>query len=207
MANEEIRLANIEKVLRVAINLFTEYGIENTTREMLARASGLSRRSIERYFPTKSDYVVQASVWFAKTLAQKYESVKMLNVDKYNADEILKVFFDELKQALIEEPRIFVCFAEVKGYIYRNCEDRANDYQKLLDAIGWQRILQKIFEKGEKDGTLRCHYEPEKIARYLANTIVSFFSNLVLLYDRQPTMMERNATIYISDMWHMCCNS
>ena len=207
MANEEIRLANMEKVLQVAVALFIEHGIENTTREMLARSSGLSRRSIERYFPAKSDYVVQAAIWYAKVLAQRLESEKMLDGDQYTADQVLKAFFAELKAELVEEPRIFVCFAEAKGFIYRNCEDRANDYQRLLDAIGWQRILQKIFEKGGKDGTLKSNHDPEKIARYLANTIVSFFSNLVLLYDRDPATLEESAERYLTDMWKMCCKS
>ena len=206
MANEEIRLANIETVLQAAINLFVENGIENTTREMLARASGLSRRSTERYFPSKSDYVVQAAEWFAKSLAEKQNSVKMLEDGQCTADEALRAFFEELKQSLLKEPRIYICFAEAKGYIYRNCENRADDYKNLLEAIGWRRILQKIFEKGEQDGTLNCQFGPEKTARYLANTIVSFFSNLVLLYDQQPEMLESCATAYITDMWNIYCN-
>lgn len=205
MANEEIRLANIETVLQTAINLFIENGIENTTREMLARASGVSRRSTERYFPTKTDCVVQASEWFAKSLFRNMKSIKMLDQERYHADEILRMFFEELKQALLKEPRIFICFAEVKSYIYRNCGNRAVDYKNLLEAIGWQRILQRIFEKGEQDGTLKCHFDPEKTARYLANTIVSFFSNLVLLYDQQPEMMEYYAAVYITDTWNLYC--
>lgn len=206
MANEEIRLANIEKVLQTAINLFVENGIENTTREMLARSSGVSRRSTERYFPTKTDFVLQASVWFAKSLIKNLNSVRMLEEDIYNADEILRTFFEELEQALLKEPRIFIGFSEVKGYIYRNCQNRADDYQNLLESIGWRRILQKIFEKGEKDGTLKCPFGPEKTARYLANTIVSFFSNLVLLYDKQPELMKTYSTTYITDMWKLYCN-
>lgn len=207
MANEEIRLANIEKVLRVAIDLFIENGIENTTREMLARSSGLSRRSIERYFPTKQDYVVQAAVWFANSLAENFKSAKMLKENSHSADEILKIFFEELKQTLLAEPRIFICFAEAKGFIYRNCEKRSDDYKRLLQAIGWRSTLQKIFEKGEMDGTLKCQYNPEKTAHYLANTIVSYFSNLVLLFDQQPEIMEQCASVYIMDMWNMYCDS
>lgn len=206
MANEEIRLANIETVLQAAINLFIENGIENTTREMLARASGVSRRSTERYFPSKSDYVIQASEWFAKSLSEDLESMKMLEEGNHAADEVLRKFFDELKSSLLKEPRIYICFAEAKGYIYRNCEERAAHYKNLLEAIGWRRILQKIFERGEQDGTLKCQFGPEKTARYLANTMVSFFSNLVLLYDQQPEMMKSSVTTYLADMWNLYCN-
>lgn len=205
MANEEIRRANVEKVLQTAIDLFVEHGIENTTREMLARASGLSRRSTERYFPAKTDCVVQASQWFARALFENLESTKMLEDGSHPADEILRTFFEELKHSLLKEPRIYIGFAEVKGYIYRNCEDRSTDYQNLLEAIGWQQVLQKIFERGEQDGTLQCQFSPEKTTRYLANTIVSFFSNLVLLYDQQPEMLEHCADIYITDMWNLYC--
>lgn len=206
MANEEIRRANIETVLQAAINLFIEHGIENTTREMLARASGLSRRSTERYFPTKPDCVVQAAAWFAKALTEDLECMKMLEEGNHAADEVLRKFFEDMKLSLMKEPRIFICFAEAKGYIYRNCNDRATDYKNFLEAIGWRRILQKIFEKGEQDGTLKCQFGPEKTARYLANTMVSFFSNLVLLYDKQPDVLEDCVTTYLTDMWNLYCN-
>jgi AcrR family transcriptional regulator len=199
MANEEIRIANMENVLRTTIDLFLEYGIQNTTREMIARASGLSRRSTERYFPTKRDFVVQAAEWFGHDLYNRFQSVKMLESDEYTAIEILRAYLIEFKHLLVNDPRIFVCYAEFKSFLYRNSDDRYSDYMKFADAVGLRRMLQQLLERGAQDGTIISHYKPEAAARYMSNTITSYFSSAVLLYDTKPELMEQYLDDYISD--------
>jgi AcrR family transcriptional regulator len=206
MANEEIRQANIETVLQTTIKLFIENGIQNTTREMIARASGVSRRSTERYFPAKSDCVVQAAEWFGRYLYNKFQSAKMLDDGKYTAAEILESYLGELKKLLFEEPRVYVCYAEFKAYLYRNSENRAADYRKFMDAVGCRQILQRIFELAETDGTLVWQHEPKAHARYLTNTIMGYFSNVVLLYDTRPELMEQYVDTYISDTLNLLRN-
>jgi AcrR family transcriptional regulator len=206
MANEEIRVANMGNVLRTTIDLFLEYGIQNTTREMIARASGLSRRSTERYFPTKTDFVVQAAEWFGHDLYGRFQSVKMLDSDEYTAIEILRAYLIEFKRLLVNDPRIFVCYAEFKSFLYRNSEDRYNDYMKFADAVGLRRMLQRLLERGAEDGTIVSHYKPDAAARYMSNTITSYFSNVVLLYDTQPELMEQYLDDYINDTLSLYTN-
>jgi AcrR family transcriptional regulator len=205
MANEEIRLANIDTVLKTALHLFIENGINNTTREMLARASGLSRRSTERYFPTKCEFVVQAAVWFANDLYEQMHSVKMLDQEQYTAAELMQSFLEELRDILLNDTRIFACYAEFKAYLYRNSEHRYDDYQRFMEAAGWRRSLQRIFERGLQDGTVTSHHNPEASARYMTNTILSYFSNVVLLYDTKPDLVEQYINTYVNDTLRIYC--
>jgi AcrR family transcriptional regulator len=205
MANEEIRLANIEIVLQTTMKLFLEHGIENTTREMIARASGLSRRSTERYFPTKSACVVEVAAWYGKKLREESLSAQLIDDHTHTAAELLKLFLYEMKQILIDDPRIFACYAEFKAYLYRNSEHRDQDYRRFADAVGSRDVLRKIFETGEKDGTVTAHYGPEANASYLINTILSYFSNVVLLYDTQPELLKQFIDNYITDTWKLYC--
>lgn len=205
MANEEIRQTNIEHVLQTAIELFVEHGIENTTREMIARASGLSRRSTERYFPTKTECVVQAAEWFGRDIYEKSETRKMLHNEDYLASEILQAYLGEIKQILLKEKRVFACYAEFKAHLYRNSEHRDVDYMRFANAVGCRRILRQIFERGQEDDSVKSKNDPESAARYLVNSIMSYFSNVVLLYDTRPDLMEQYIDSYIKDTWNLYC--
>jgi AcrR family transcriptional regulator len=205
MANEEIRQANIELVLQTAITLFIENGIENTTREMIARASGLSRRSTERYFPTKTECVVQAAEWLGRGLYGKSETRKMLKDSSYLGSELLRAYLEEVRDILLHEKRLFACYAEFKAHLYRNSEHRDVDYKRFTDAVGCRKILTAIFERGQQDDSIKSHNDPETNARYLVNSIMSYFSNVVLLYDTQPELMQQYINTYIVDTWTQYC--
>jgi AcrR family transcriptional regulator len=205
MANEEVRIANIETVLKVSASLFIEHGIQNTTREMIARASGLSRRSTERYFPSMTDCVVQAAEYIGRELYKKFRSVQMLESNQHTAAQILEVYMEDMKQLLFEEPRLFACYAEFKAYLYRNSKTREKDYVKFCQAIGCRATLEQIFELGQKDHTVSAHYSPQNNASYLVNTIASYFSNVVLVYSALPEQMKEHVDTYTRDTLGIYC--
>jgi AcrR family transcriptional regulator len=205
MSNEEIRQANVEVVLQTAITLFIENGLENTSREMIARASGLSRRSTERYFPTKTECIVQAAEWFGRQLYEKSGTRKMLQDPEQLGSDILRAYLEEVKDILLKEPRIFACYAEFKAHLYRNSEHRDVDYRRFAEAVGCRKILQSIFERGQGDHTVYTHTTPELNARYLTNSIMSYFSNVVLLYDTDEELMRQYIDTYIEDTWNQYC--
>jgi hypothetical protein len=148
---------------------------------------------------------VRVAEWFGKDLYDNYQSRQLLDGEQHTAAEILKTYFAELRRILIEEPRIYVCYAEFKAYLYRNSEHRDVDYRRFMEAVGCRKILQRIFELGAKDGTIRSRNTPEAEARYLTNTIMAYFSNAVLLYDTQPDVMVRTIDQYIEDTWNLFC--
>jgi AcrR family transcriptional regulator len=205
LANEAIRVANVETVLEAAIQLFIEYGIENTTREMIARASGVSRRSTERYFPTKTECVVKAAEWYGQKLNDNFRTRTMFD-GTHKASEILMTLFQEIRGILVKDTRIFAMYAEFKAYLYRNSQHRDQDYLRLMNAVGARRELEHIFILGQKDGTVISHYTPENSAKYLIHTIMAFFSNAVLLYDNKPEVMMRYIDEFINETWNLYCN-
>jgi AcrR family transcriptional regulator len=68
MANEQIKAQNIELVLNKTYHLFLKHGIERVTKEMIAHESGLSRRTIDRYFTDKTDCVLQVAEWVVRNI-------------------------------------------------------------------------------------------------------------------------------------------
>ena len=72
MSLEEIRENNIRLVTNNALNCFIKKGINKTTLSEIAAASGLTERSIYRYYSSKEDLII------ASTLYTKNSSRKLL---------------------------------------------------------------------------------------------------------------------------------
>ncbi|HLU59251.1 MAG TPA: TetR family transcriptional regulator [Pseudonocardia sp.] len=57
---ERTRSAVRAQLAELALELFAEHGFDETTVEQVARAAGVSTRSLFRYFPTKEDMVLDS---------------------------------------------------------------------------------------------------------------------------------------------------
>ena len=64
LPHEELREKNIRLVIENALDSFLENGIEKTKVANVARRSGLTERSVFRYFETKADLVLAASLLY-----------------------------------------------------------------------------------------------------------------------------------------------
>ena len=64
LPHEELREKNIRLVIENALDSFLENGIEKTKIADVARRSGLTERSVFRYFETKADLVLAASLLY-----------------------------------------------------------------------------------------------------------------------------------------------
>ena len=67
MSLDELRTQNIQNVTEKALVCFIKNGITNTKVSEIAKAAGLTERSVYRYFPTKSDIVISAAARFSVT--------------------------------------------------------------------------------------------------------------------------------------------
>ncbi|TDC77315.1 TetR family transcriptional regulator [Streptomyces hainanensis] len=68
---ERTRRAVRDELARLALDLFTTRGYEETTVEDVARAASMSKRSFFRYFPTKEDVVFGELELMAARIAEE----------------------------------------------------------------------------------------------------------------------------------------
>lgn len=190
MANEEIKIRNVEHAVHVMTDLFLENGIEGTTKEMISRKSDLSRKSIDRYFYGKKVCVLQAAEWLGEnvwsSINQKYSKNFFENTNLTGV-EILKMYLADLKQIFISKPRLFVFYSEFKlYYARRDAEKYEERYANMLDTIGCQCIAEKIFACGLSDGTLKKRMDAALQAKYFCKSCFGFLSAMATDYEHQP---------------------
>jgi AcrR family transcriptional regulator len=194
MANENLKAQNLEMVLGTAYDLFLEHGIEKVTKEMISRHSGLSRRTIDRYFLDKKDCIIKVAQWFLLRvrvgIGERYTD-EMFTTGKYTGAELLRMYMLDLKRMFLSEPRHFVLYAEYKVYIYRNCDKHEQGYSLLTDFMGSRNLRQKIYKLGKKDGSLPNDIDIYTEESYFCESFFGFLSNLAISFGvHSPNEME-----------------
>lgn len=86
MPHEELREKNIRLVIENALDSFLENGIEKTKVADVARRSGLTERSVFRYFETKADLVLAASLLYWNRILTLIDRMSHENSDGGTTD-------------------------------------------------------------------------------------------------------------------------
>ena len=81
MPHEEQREKNIRLVTEVALDCFLANGIEKTKVADIALRSGLTERSAFRYFETKADLVLAASLLYWKRILERIDRMSHTSSD------------------------------------------------------------------------------------------------------------------------------
>jgi AcrR family transcriptional regulator len=207
MANEDVKMRNIEISLRAAAELFIKYGPSNTTKEMIAKQSGLSRRSIERYFKSSMDCVLQTSVWLSERshFDMSAYSDEIFADGKYTAYEILEIYLNEVKKTFQKEPRMPICYVEIKTYIFRNSDDCVRDYEKFTEDLGVRSLVRRIFKLGEQDGSIDFKSDYITTTEYFYEMLMLYLSNMSMIYEKNPEKALENIDEYIKNTLQRYC--
>lgn len=149
MANEQLKLDNLECVYKNAYELFIENGIENTTKVMLVRRSGLSLATINGYFSKKVDCVLQTAIWASKNVREasilQHERLSVGNPTGYVR---LENYLDALKALFFNNPKLFVFFAECRIFVFRNSADYKRDAGILRQSLGSFKFIEDSVLQG-----------------------------------------------------------
>jgi AcrR family transcriptional regulator len=189
LANEELKIRNLDHTLETTYKLFLEYGIDKTTKEMISRASGLSRKSIDRYFLNKTDCVIHVAEWLLQdirmNIGNRYPD-SLFTDGKHTGAELLRMYMMDVKDLFMQEPRLFVLYAEFKVFVYHNCEDYEQGYTLVWNWMGNRRLRQKIYNLGKKDGSLPSGIDLYTEEEYFCESFFGFLTNLAMSFDMHP---------------------
>lgn len=181
MPNEEIREQNMEKVLAAAYESFLTKGIENTTQAMIAQTTGLSLRTVNRYFANK-DMMIVLVAKYALDMVKSGETVSAskLRLMGKSGIELLELYFTHVKAGYLKNPNVYMLRVELGIYFSRNklCENKI--YDGVVTEINSRPMLREIFRLGTEDGTIKLTADVDTEERLLCNNYLSFISALIV---------------------------
>lgn len=201
MANEELKIRNLERAKQYTYELVLHNGIENTSKEMLSRSSGISRSSLDRYFADKTDCILQTAEWVAHRLSERMSELSVL-VDEGNMTgvKLFREYLEGRRRLYYEQKNLFVAIAELRVFISRNCEDSVQAYDKLTKALGFKEVLCRILSIGKADGTLLSDIDEQEESVYINGFYREMLVNLALTKNISPDEETRMIDGFIGRM-------
>ena len=116
MTMEEKRDENIALVTSVALDLFLKKGIDSVTTKDISQKSGLTERSIYRYFPSRVDLILRTSFLLWSRLREDVEAlVSDSSYSGLKGIDQIKIMLEYYSSLFIKSPDVvrFILGAEM----------------------------------------------------------------------------------------------
>jgi len=155
-----------ERIVEVSASLFLQHGIKALTMGDIARALGISKRTLYEHFDTK-EHLLEGCLEFWDLENQRIE--KEIYESSSNPVEVMHKHFRNAAKLLANTHVSF--FGDLKKYhsgVWKN-RYKCMEHQKLNHIV-------EFFELGMKDGYFRTDIKPEIASRL-------FFALVDVLHD------------------------
>ena len=155
MSLEEVRAKNIQLVSEKALDCFTKNGIANTKVADIAKAAGLTERSVYRYFEAKSDIVIAAAFcYWNRTKEHISRELSMHDYRDLSGIEQISIILNSYANIMFTDPEgiRFSLDAEIALYSAGKNERVINRPPERFEEHSGP--LSVAIEKGLKDGTV-----------------------------------------------------
>lgn len=141
-----------EEILRGAIDLFKNFGIDKTTMEDIAEAAGKGKSTLYYYFKTKEDVFYAAAL---QENARMQEVTKKGLLSAKTAAEKVKLFFSIQDSELRTKIKLYpIIFKETRKYIqlFHRLQRQSNTWEAhLFKTILYEGIASGEFKSIKKE--------------------------------------------------------
>ncbi len=191
--HREKRDRNALRVVEVAADLFFKQGIVNTTIDQIAEGAGVTRTSIFRYYPSKTEIVTATAnhiiAGYIEESRDYYAPIAMLPTGGERVNAYLDVFLDLLD----ERPHMLSFFFELVRYnlLYdrnRNWAASTDDVFALFRPI--QDNIMRSMEAGVADGTIYCSVSHQDFFDTVTCMMLGIYSRLELYDIDNPNAIQ-----------------
>ena len=168
-----------ERIVKAALELFCEKGIEETSIDEIAVNAGVGSATIYRYYETKAALAVQTGVACWRRIEERYlnalsgrEYAEMSGIAQIERilDVLVNIFEEEiLSLKFLQEFDVFVRRNGIQV-------ERLKSYEESIMSLK-PRVTDAL-EKGLSDGTLSFVWSPEEVCYSLAHTMFSLMKKL-----------------------------
>lgn len=155
MSLEEIRENNIRLVTNTALDCFIKKGINKTTLSEIAAASGLTERSIYRYYKSKEDLIIASTFcYWERVQSYMSEELRKHNFTELSGIEQISIILKSYSNMLLVDPEgiRFSLDAEVALYQVGKNNHVVNRPPERFET--YSGPLSIAVRKGLADGTV-----------------------------------------------------
>lgn len=179
MTLRENRLENKQRVVKTALAYFVEKGIQRSRICDIAQDSGLTERSVFRYYKNKPALVLDALLYLWNSrITEMSNYFKDLEIDDLTGKErCLKVLL-AYGSSFMPSKKELIFVEEAEVYLYRmNLQDKI-DFDPLKPYADGEGPLQKAIKKGIEDGSIRDCEELEYFYDHCFDTLLGLLQKL-----------------------------
>ena len=155
-AGKPWKIRKQQHILKTAYSLFSEKGIIPVTMIEIAKASGVGRATVFRYFTTKLDLVIAVSIWKWEQYMHMYNaSVTSEEMGDMTGAAHLRFFLDAFLELYRNHSDILRYNYDFNSFLRYEAgtEEQRQPYRHLADVLRGQ--FHNLYESGIRDGTLR----------------------------------------------------
>lgn len=146
-----------DKIKKAALELFTEFGIEKTSVNEVAKKAHVSPASIYNYFKTKDGLVIELARDILESSIEEKETL-------WNED----LPFNELLEQAIKNQKLFISPTNLE--FLKIFIEESEDAEIVANEIFNKRyldLLDKFIEKGRKEGFIKRKLSTKTMMYYL----------------------------------------
>lgn len=153
-----------EKILKTALRLFLEQGVEGANFEQISKRTGIPRSTIYRRWKTRGD-LLNATLWSAR-VSSAGDPNALLEME---STEFLRTIEDALVTSLTS-PILPKLVAQLIGAVRSHPDLLANYCRKHVEP-GWQALFAAI-AKAREAGVVRSVPDPEMLRDILGGAVI-----------------------------------
>ena len=143
--------------------LFSEKGIESVKMTDIVQDCGVSRRSLYRYFSTKTDLVIAIGAWKWKELIAYYMAkTPSKESDALTAADRMKLYLDSFVDMYRNHRNILRYNYYFNSFLANEqaASEQSKTYMHVVNEL--EKAFHWLYEKGQNDGTLNMNI-PESV--------------------------------------------
>jgi len=180
MSLEELRERNIVLVTEKALDCFVKCGIDNTKIKDIAKAAGLTERSVYRYYETKTDLVQAAAYLFwNNTLEEIRDRVKKSRLDKLSGIEQIRTLLYYYANLYFENRQGVLFTLEAEMYLFSAGRSKTiNRPPEKFDSSNSPLVL--AIRKGLADGSVSETADVKELYYNAYDSILGVMQKLAL---------------------------
>ena len=192
-----------QHILEEGFRLFSERGIELVTMPEVAAASGLSRATLFRYFPSKLELVIAIGTWKWEEYIDWHNTLlSPEKMETITGAEWLRFFLDaflDLYRNHADILRFNYIFNSYLRYEAGAAEQR-QPYLRITEELG--ATFHQLYERGKADGTLNTEYSEQTMFsstfHIMLAAVTRYAMGLVVVYENgsQP----ENELVMLAEM-------